>query len=107
MKMTCCWLVSPTGRLGKLRDERVPPVLGEVRVVEAAPVPVKLTVCGLVLALSVKVSEALRVPVADGVNVTLTVQVLLGASVAPVQVSALLAKALAFVPPSADEAFGT
>jgi len=50
-------------------------------------------------ALSVKFSEALRLPVADGVNVTLRVQVPLGVTVAPVQVSALLAKSLAFVPP--------
>jgi hypothetical protein len=50
-------------------------------------------------ALSVKLSEALRFPVADGVNITLTVQVWLGVTVAPVQVSALLAKSPAFVPP--------
>jgi len=50
-------------------------------------------------ALLAKLSEALRLPVADGVKVTLTVQVLLGVIVAPVQVSALLAKSLAFVPP--------
>jgi len=76
-------------------------LLGETPATGAAatPVPVKLTVCGLPLALSVKLSEALRLPVADGVNVTLTVQVLLGVTVAPVQVSALLAKLLAFVPP--------
>jgi len=43
-------------------------------------------------------SEALRLPVAEGVNVTLTVQVPLGTTVAPEQVSALLAKSLAFVP---------
>jgi hypothetical protein len=65
----------------------------------ASPVPVKLTVCGLLEALSAKFSEALRLPVADGVNVTLTVQALLGATGAPVQASALLAKSLAFVPP--------
>ena len=65
----------------------------------AIPVPERLTVCGLLEALSVKLSEALRLPVADGVNVTLTVQVLVGVTVAPVQVSALLAKSLAFVPP--------
>ena len=49
--------------------------------------------------MSVKFSEALRLPVADGANVTLTLQVLVGVTVAPVQVSALLAKSLAFVPP--------
>jgi hypothetical protein len=65
----------------------------------AVPVPLKPTTWGLPLALSVKFSEALRLPVADGVNVTLTVQVLLGVTVAPEQVSALLAKLLAFVPP--------
>jgi hypothetical protein len=62
------------------------------------PVPLKLTTCGLLGAMSVKFSEALRLPVADGVNVTLTVQVLSGATMAPVQVSALLAKSLKFVP---------
>jgi hypothetical protein len=65
----------------------------------AVPVPVKLTAWGLLEALLVKFSEALRLPVAEGVNVTLTVHVLLGVTVAPVQVSALLAKSLAFVPP--------
>jgi len=49
--------------------------------------------------LSVKLNEALRLPVADGVNVTVTEQVLLGVTVAPVQVSALLAKSPAFTPP--------
>ena len=63
------------------------------------PVPVRPNVCGLPLALSAKLSEALRIPIADGVNVTLTVQVPMGGTVAPVQVSALLAKSLAFVPP--------
>jgi hypothetical protein len=48
--------------------------------------------------LSAKFNEALRLPVADGVNVTLTVQVPSGVTVAPVQVLALLAKSLAFAP---------
>jgi hypothetical protein len=71
---------------------------------KSTPVPDRVTACvlpGTLLLLSVKVSVPLRAPVAAGVNVTLTVQVLLGVSVAPVQVSALLAKSLAFVPPSA------
>jgi len=38
------------------------------------PVPVRLTVCGLFAALSVKVIDPVRVPVAVGVNVTLIVQ---------------------------------
>jgi hypothetical protein len=40
----------------------------------ATPVPAKLTVCGLPLALSVMVSVALRAPDAVGVNVTWIVQ---------------------------------
>jgi hypothetical protein len=55
------------------------------------------------LALSVKFSEALRVPNADGVNVTPTAQVLLGVTVAPVQVSATLTKSLAFAPPTVTD----
>jgi len=46
----------------------------ERETVEAAPVPVKPTVCGLPLALSVTVSVPVRVPVAEGVKVTLIVQ---------------------------------
>ena len=69
----------------------------------AVPVPVKPTDCGLSGALSLKISVALRLPVAIGVNVTLMVQVLAslgeGMSVAPVQVSALVAKSLESVPP--------
>jgi hypothetical protein len=63
------------------------------------PIPVILTAWGLLEVLSVKVKEALRVPAASGLNVTLTVQALLGVSVAPVHLSLLLAKSPAFVPP--------
>jgi len=38
------------------------------------PVPVSPTVCGLPEALSVNVSEAARLPLAEGVKVTLIVQ---------------------------------
>src|SRR5438094_551825 len=48
--------------------------LGERVTAEVVPVPLRLTVCGLPAALSVIVSVALRVPVAVGVKVTLTVQ---------------------------------
>src|SRR5438105_4795830 len=47
------------------------------------PVPVKGTVWGLPPALSVKDSAALRAPVAEGVKVTVTVQLCLGASDVP------------------------
>jgi hypothetical protein len=52
-----------------------------------------------VLALSASVRVPDRLPVAVGVNVTLTVQALVGVTVAPVQASALLAKSPGFVPP--------
>ncbi len=64
----------------------------------ATPVPLRLTVCGLLLALSVKLNTAVRLPTADGVNVTLTVQLLVGVIVWPEQVSAVLVKSAAFVP---------
>jgi hypothetical protein len=67
----------------------------------AVPVPVRLTDCGLPVALSVKLKEALRVPMAAGVKVTLTPQLLPGVTFAPVQESALLVKSPAFEPPSA------
>ena len=44
------------------------------------------------MALSVNVSEALRLPKADGVNSTFTTQVPVGTTVAPVQVSATFGK---------------
>jgi hypothetical protein len=70
---------------------------------KSTPTPDRVTACVLPAALvllSVKVTVPLAAPVAAGVNVTLTVQVPLGVTVAPVQVSALLAKSLAFAPPS-------
>ena len=42
--------------------------------VEPAPVPLRLTVCGLPAALSLTLSVALLVPLAAGVNVTVMVQ---------------------------------
>ena len=57
--------------------------------------PVKGTASGLLEAM---VSKALRVPAADGVNVTLTEQLPLGITVTPVQASELMAKSPAFAP---------
>ena len=48
--------------------------MGERLTTAAVPVPERLTVCGLPRALSVMLSEALRLPLAEGVNVTLIVQ---------------------------------
>ena len=65
----------------------------------SVPVPVRLTVCGLPGALSANDKVAARAPVAVGVKVTLTVQVPFWATLAPVQVSALVAKSPGLVPP--------
>jgi hypothetical protein len=63
----------------------------------AAPVPLRLTVWGLPPALSAIASDALRVPAAVGVNVTLIAQLLSAATLLPqVLVSA---KSPGFVPP--------
>ena len=69
----------------------------------AAPVPVPLnvTACGLPLALSVKLNVALRLPVADGVNFTMTEQVLPGATAVFAQPLVVMAKSPALVPPIA------
>jgi hypothetical protein len=67
--------------------------------VKSGVAPLNATDCGLLTALSENESEALRAPVADGVNVTFTVQVEFGATVPPVQVSALVAKSPALAPP--------
>ena len=88
----CAVLLVPDIWAGKVSEEDDKLTMAPI------PFPLRLTDCGLSLALSVKVSEALRLPMADGVNVTLTVQVPLGVMVAPEQVSALLAKSPAFVP---------
>ena len=64
----CAVLVVPTGWFPKAR-------LVEERLTTAAvPVPERLTVCGLPLALSVMLTEAVRLPLAEGVKVTLIVQ---------------------------------
>ena len=63
----------------------------------AVPLPVKLTVCGLVGSPSVKISAAVRMPLAVGVNVTLTAQAAPAATLAPQVFSC--AKSPGFVPP--------
>jgi hypothetical protein len=50
--------------------------------------------------LSVKINEALRLPVAEGVKVTVSAQVLFGVRVAPVHLSALVPNSVTFVPPT-------
>ena len=73
-------------------------LVGEREAVGTAPVPVKLTDCGLFVALSVKVNVAVRLPAVVGVNVTLTVQLAFTASEVP-HVSLGIAKSPGSVPP--------
>lgn len=61
-----------------------------------SPVPLKLMVCGLLPALSLTVSEALRDPAAEGVNLTVIVQLLPAATLPPQLL--VCAKSPAFVP---------
>jgi len=63
------------------------------------PVPERLTVCGLPLALSVMLSEAVRLPLAEGVNFTLIVQLAPAATELPHVL--VCAKLLALAPVSA------
>ena len=63
---------------------------------EVVPVPVRATVCGLGVPLLVSVKEAVRVPLAEGVKVTLIVQVA-PAATDPPQVSLSL-KSVEFAP---------
>ena len=84
-----------TGWLPKGTDE------GVRLTADAVPVPERLAVCGLPLALSVTASVAVRVPLAVGVKVTLMVQLELAASEVPQLLvwakSLLLAPAMAML----------
>ena len=64
----CAALVISTGSLPKAR------LVGERLARAGVAVPQRPTVCGLPLALSVMLSEAVRLPLAEGVNLTLIVQ---------------------------------
>ena len=86
-------LVVPTDWLAKVR------LVGERLTTAAAPVPERLTVCGLPLALSVMLTEAVRLPLAEGLNVTLIVQLLPAATELPHVL--VWAKSLALTPVSA------
>ena len=67
----CAALVVPTGWLVKVSEEAERLTTGAEA---AAPVPVRLTDCGLPEALSVMLRLLDRVPEAVGVNVTLMLQ---------------------------------
>src|SRR6516164_8512630 len=76
----CAALVVFTVWLAKLKLAGVSVTAGALA---AAPVPVRLTVCGLPCALAVIDTAPVRVPVAVGVKVTLIVQLALAANDAP------------------------
>ena len=88
--------MTPTVVLGNVRKLGLMLAIGAVG---AVPVPVKGTDWGLPEASSVNNRELVLVPVVVGVNVTLTVQLTVGASVLP-QVLADMAKS----PPIVTEA---
>ena len=67
------------------------------RVAAGGVEPLSETLCGLFGASSVMVSEAARVPMAEGVNVTFIVQLAAGATIAPMQLPPAMAKSPAFV----------
>ena len=73
----CAALVVPMFCPAKVRLVGDRPAEGTV------PVPLRLAVCGLPAALSVTLTVPVRVPVADGVKVTLMLQLLPAASVLP------------------------
>jgi hypothetical protein len=83
----------PTTWLAKVR------LVGEMLTAGAVPVPVRLTLCGLPAALSVRVIAAVRVPLAAGVKVTLIVQLAPAATLDPQLL--VWAKSLALVPVTA------
>ena len=86
-------LVVPTDWFPKER------LLGERLAAGAVPVPVRVTLWGLPLALSVMVTDAVRLPLAAGVKVRLMVQLAPAATELP-QVL-VWAKSLALVPVTA------
>ena len=83
----------PTDKLPKAR------LVGERLAEDAAPVPERLTLCGLPVALSVRVTAAVRVPAAVGLKVTLIVQLAPAATLDPQLL--LSAKSLALAPETA------
>ena len=74
-------------------------LVGERLTAGAVPVPLRLTVCGLPVLLSVRVMAAVRVPLAAGVKVTLIAQLAPAATLAPQLF--VWAKSLALLPESA------
>src|SRR5437764_13284601 len=77
----CTALVVPTAWLANVNEAGERPTTGPPDV--EAPVPVRVAVCGLPVALSVTATVAVRVPEAAGVNVTLIAQLAPAATAVP------------------------
>ena len=90
---TCEVLTMSTASFPKER------LVGERLAADAAPVPERLTLCGLPVALSVRVTAAVRVPAAVGLKVTLIVQLAPAATLDPQLL--VCAKSLALAPETA------
>ena len=92
----CTALIVETDWEGKVRvaGENVTEALG------VSPVPMRLTICALSIALSENVRSAVAIAGTVGENVTLTEQVAFGAMVEPVHVSEPIANCAASVPES-------
>ena len=74
---------------------------GETDATGVAPVPERLTECGLPVALSEIVSDAVRLPLAEGLKVTLIAQAAPAVTLEPQLF--VCVKSLAFVPETAIE----
>ena len=91
-------LVVPTVRLENVRVE-------EETVTGEEPVPVRLTVCGLFVALSLNVSVPAREPVVTGINVMLIVHVAPAPILAPQVLVAIEKSPPAEIPEKASSVF--
>lgn len=91
--MVCGPLSVPT-----ICEAKVRPVNGARDTTPPTPVPLSASPCGLSEALSAKLSEALSLAGAEGVNLTLTEQMLLWTRVVPLHESEPMLKSVRFGP---------
>lgn len=77
------WIVAVAEPPGEATVRLVDPEETEIGVLELAPVPLRATLCGEPVALSVMVRLPFRVPVAVGVKVTEIVQLAPAATLVP------------------------
>jgi hypothetical protein len=77
------WIAAVVDPPGEATVRLVEPDEMEIGVLELAPVPLRATLCGEPVALSVMVSVPVRVPVVVGVKVTEIVQLAPAATLVP------------------------